>query len=342
MVHSWKSRLAAIIFAIACSVVAANAANVTVSGTDFLLDGKPWIPKGVVLVGSLAPAEDFKRSAYAKAYESFTPDLLQQIKRFGADVVRLKANAFALDPQSPQHKPDYRDKLLAIVQQVRDAGFIVIVSMLEPGTFKGDPSFSRMPSEATGRAWAPLIPRLGKDRGVILELFDEPSAKEPSRDNWEKWRAGMQSTVDSVRRAGAENVVLLDGLRNGHILDGAPKINDPLGQLGYAVHPYLTRRNNEPREWDHSFGNFAKSRPVMATEWNALSNRPAQCEANTPETVQQFFAYLRRLRVGLVLWAYDLPGVQRDGVLTSFKGHRCGPGTLFGAGEAVKEYFAAH
>ena len=153
----------------------------------------------------------------------------------------------------------------------------------------------------------------------------------------------MQTVVTALRTANTKNVIFLDGLRNGKILDGAPPIKDPIQQLAYAVHPYFIRQNNDRSEWDKNFGTFAKSNPVMATEWNALSNRRAQCDADTLKRVNDFFSYLRERKIGLVLWAYDLPGVGgTTGKLTTLKGQSCGPNGLFGAGEITKEYFAAH
>jgi endoglucanase len=339
---AWKRYAAAAILAFALALSpAAQAADVTVSGTQFLQDGKPWIAEGVVLVGLLAPVENFARPAYASAYRRYGPDLLTDIRAYGADTVRLKVSETGLDPQSPFYKAGYRDEVLGRIKDLRKAGFIVIVSMLLVNSQR-DKSQPRMASAATNRAWETIIGDIGKDRGIMLEIVDEPSLQQPTPENWETWQTGMQGIVDTIRRAGSQNVILLDGLRNGKVLEGAPAVNDPTGQIAYAVHPYLTKRNRTQKNWEDNWGRFARTHPTMATEWNALSDRKAQCEPDIPTRVAEFFGYLRELRMGLVIWAFDLPGVKRGGSLTNFKNFECGSGTKNGAGEAVRDYFLAH
>ena len=65
------------------------------------------------------------------------------------------------------------------------------------------------------------------------------------------------------RAAGPRDAVLAQSF------DGAPPLDDPLGQLGYAVHPYLGRHNQTRAQWEKKWGDFARTHPVMATEFNA-------------------------------------------------------------------------
>ena len=138
-----------------------EASEVSVSGADFLLDGKPWIAEGVVLVGLLAPGENFRRPSYAKAYRDFNVGLLDDIREFGADLIRLKASEPALDPQSPSYQKDYPQEVVAMVRQVRKAGFVVILSMLRPDVR------DRMPNKITVRAWHSIIGEIGQDRAYV-------------------------------------------------------------------------------------------------------------------------------------------------------------------------------
>jgi endoglucanase len=350
--NTFRRALSATVFAIALFISAAcNAAEIRVSGNRFLRDGKPWIAEGVVLVGLLASAEKFKRPAYDKAHKMFGPKLLDDIRAYGADTIRVKARQEGLDPRSQFYLPGYRDEVVQNIKQIRNNGFIVVVSMLsllaEGGmpVAKGTPLSARMPSEDTARAWSEIIKDIGQDKGILLEIYDEPGITKPTPENWEIWREGMQLVVDSLRKNGAQNVLLLDGLRTAHILEGAPEIKDPLDQIGFAIHPYLFRRSRTEAQWEKQFGRFARSKPVMATEWNALSNRQAQCDANQPERASKFLSYLQERQIGLIIWAFDLPGVRRGQKLTSFRNHACGSrnkAVRSGAGELVRDYFQAN
>ena len=54
----------------------------------------------------------------------------------------------------------------------------------------------------------------------------------------------MQSLIDALRAAGvAERAAGRRGAVSRTTFDGAPPLDDPLGQLGYAVHPFLARIN---------------------------------------------------------------------------------------------------
>lgn len=314
--------------------------EVIISGKDFLRDGTPWVAEGVTLVGLVAP-EGKLRPAYAKAKSLFGPDLLDQIRDYGADVIRFHVSQAGLDPQSPIHDGAYKEQVIKTVRLVRSEGFSVILCMQWQGP-AGSSAEENMPSDATRRAWSEMAGAFAADKGVLFELFNEPGLKQNTGENWRIWQSGMQSLVDEVRGQGAKNVLLLDGLRGAKYLNDAPSISDPLRQTGYAVHPFLMKFNRTPKQWERNWGAFARSNPVMATAFNALSDRPAQCSPDSPERTTELFRYLRELRIGLVIWAFDLPAVRNGGDLTSFKGYSCGPGTRFGAGEAVRDYFHAH
>ena len=53
----------------------------------------------------------------------------------------------------------------------------------------------------------------------------------------------MQGLIDTLRKAGVGERAAGRRDQFARILDGAPPLDDPLGQLGYAVHPFLGRHN---------------------------------------------------------------------------------------------------
>jgi endoglucanase len=321
---------------LALAAVALAGGDISVSGNRFLKDGAPWVAEGVTLVGFVAP-KDRLRPKYVAARARFGPALLDQVRQYGADLVRFQVSQPGLDPRSRIHDPHYRMEVLDAIALARAKGFTVIVSM-QGHDIAGLRTPAGMPTNATRRAWDAIAGALGQDRGILLELFNEPALRDRTPENWETWRADMQSLIDRLRAAGARNVLLADGLRAAQFLGGAPRLRDPLDAVGYAVHPYLRGANRTEAQWDENFGRFARHHPVMATEFNARSQNRS-CRKSTPREVDRLLHYLRERDIGLVIWAFDLPGVVRDGTLTSYRDLTCGPEGVGGAGEAVHKHF---
>lgn len=322
--------------------VAAAQGDISVQGATLLRDDRPWIAKGVTLVGLVAPTAATRAVLYAQARNQFGAEELQSIKRFGADLIRFQVSQGGSDPQSSIYSEDYIKEVKAAVAMARDQGFTVIVSLQAQSPSGLDEM--GMPNKKAQRAWQSLAPLFATDRGVMLELFNEPSPNGPDAveaHNWDSWRAAMQSLVDEVRSLGAKNVLLADGLYWAQMLDGAPLLEDPASELAYAIHPYYSERMRSRSDWNKMFGYFSQRHAVMATEWNAVSFR-RNCNRDTPKFAADMLSYLKEQKIGLVVWSYDFPGAlftDLNGPLTNFDGFRCGAGSKYGAGEMIAHYF---
>lgn len=318
------------------------AEEISVDGTRFLKDGEPWIAEGVTLVGRVAPENQVVgHKAYENARAMFGTQLFADVRDYGADLVRYQFSQSGLDPQSPLHDPDYLEEVLDAVRQARDNGFTVIVSMQWQGPSGKLPEETGMPSASTDRAWMQIIHDLADDRGIMLEIYNEPALVTPKPENWETWREEMQDLIHLLRGAGSENVLLVGGLNYSHILGGSPELLDPLGQLGFAVHPFLGPKNRTRKQWNSNFGNFANGHPVMATAFMSRSG-DKNCEEDDPAVTADLLQYLNKKEIGLVIWAFDLGVVRKDGELRNFEDFTCKGGKVGGAAEVIHEYFLAH
>ena len=325
---------------LAVRVLAADG-EISVQGNKILRDGKPWIAKGVTIVGVVAP-EKRLGGPYVQAHKFFGPTELDAAKQYGADLIRFQVSQAGSDRQSEIYSDEYPNAVKLAVALARSKGFSVIVSLQSqpPSGVKE----TGMPSDKSVRAWQSLAPLFADDRGVMLEIFNEPSPEGPEATpshDWDTWRQRMQPIVDEIRRHGGRNVLLLDGLFWAQMLDGAPRLNDPLGQIAYAEHPYISPRLRNRQDWDRMFGNFASNHPVMVTEWNATGRK--NCTEAMPQWAADMVAYVRDRQIGLVGWAFDLPGTliaNFDWSLTNYNGFYCGPDTRFGAGELIHGYFS--
>jgi hypothetical protein len=316
--------------------------EISVQGNKFLRDGKPWIARGVTIVGVVAPEKSL-RGPYVQAHKFFGPAELDAAKQYGADLIRFQVSQAGSNKLSGIYSDDYLDAVKSAVALARGKGFSVIVSLQSEKPSGVDET--GMPNEKAVQAWQSLAPLFGDDRGVMLEIFNEPSPNGPdttSSHDWDTWQKTMQPLVDEIRRRGARNVLLLDGLYWSQVLDGAPRLNDPLSQVAYAEHPYMSPRLRNRQDWESMFGRFASNHPVMVTEWNATGRK--NCIPSVPQWAADMLAYLHEHQIGLVGWAFDLPGTlsaNYDWSMTNYNGFYCGPVERFGAGELIHNYFMA-
>jgi hypothetical protein len=321
--------------------IPAATGEISVQGTAILRDSRPWIPKGVTVVGRVAPASVTRGENFIRAREEFGVQEMERIKEFGADTIRFQVSQGGGDPESIIFSKEYIEEIKGAVNLARSHGFTVILSLQSEKPSGLDEL--GMPNQKAQRAWNMFAPLFAEDRGVMLELFNEPSPNGPDAvqpHNWDTWRAGMQPLVNVVRKMGAKNVVILDGLYWSQELEGAPPIEDGLAQVIYAVHPYFSVRLRDRPAWDSMFGRFSRNHAVIATEWNAVSFRQ-NCNADTPAFAANMLGYLHEMRIGLVVWSFDLPRTvfDQNGQLVNFVGFHCGPDTDYSAAALISEYF---
>ena len=285
---------------------AAAAQDITIQGTSFYRDGKPWILKGVDLAGlAQSPhirARD-KGAAQARAYWG-DAEVTAIKKNLGVDTLRLQVSPAGLDPQSPEYDKSYLPELLENIQSVRKLGFTVIIGM--NGQQDGKTPEACMPAENSARAWKTIAPSFIHDRGIMFELFNEP-CKSLNEQSKAEWVHGMQSLVDAVRGVGATNIVLLDGLWYARTTNGLfPLIHDPLpNRMGLAVHAYMLKGAFEnEKQWHDQFGASAERYPLVVTEWNATPTNGC-VGPGTPAAALTLMRYLEKLHVGLVGWGME-------------------------------------
>ncbi|HJV71824.1 glycoside hydrolase family 5 protein [Ideonella sp.] len=320
---------------------AAGMLGVQAGGSQLLRDCKPWVPRGLSFFGRLVPRGHPADPSTAAAQERFDAEALRLARAVGADVVRLQIGQPFLDPQSPQHDPAYLGEVKDAAAQARRAGFSVILSLQWEGR-TGVKPVEMLPKASALRAWAAVAPAFADDLGVAFELFNEPaSPPDPGPGFWEAWRAGHQALIDTLRRQGVRNLLIVDGLRGGQRLDGAPPLADPIGQLAYAVHPYFGNEDNSPAGWDQRFGRFASTHPVIATEWGHAAQH---CERGGADRVEQLIGYLAERHIGLVAYGSDERHsrlLHWDGerpVWSSYRGRPCA-GARAGPGELLQALF---
>ncbi len=294
--------------------------GVTVQGPHLLRGGLPWMPRGVQIVGLVAPDGSFS-GKYTAANAHFGRAELQAAIADHADTVRFQVSEFGLDPQDPLYSPAYVQEVYNGVELARSLGLAVIVS-LQAQPPAGSTSGCPLPDPGAERDWQELAPMFSGDSGVMLELFNEPwMGATPAA--WQLWEnggmstqpdgqvcqvVGMQTLIDDVRNAGADNVIIVPGLGGETTLAGMPPMGDPANpanpQLAYGIHyPNLSSSSTW---WDSEFGHFSATAPVIVTEWYATSTH--DCVSNEPAKAALLLDYLASKQIGSVGYAFDVPG----------------------------------
>lgn len=278
--------------------------NVTVRDNRLIRDGGDWIPHGFVQVAFVAPpGVNDSNPIFPIASENYSPEEYSAMRASGADSVRMQVSQPGLDPENPLFILQFRGRVIAAVQAARAAGLTVIIS-IQDETQSGETMPTALPDDATRRVWQELAPAFGTDRGVLLELLNEPRLS-VSPTNWQAWGEAMNKTIRTVRDSGAMNVVVADGLEFAEQLKGAPRLNDPLGQVAYASHPYAHNASEQnATAWDSKFGDLAREVPVIVTEWTTAV--PYYCQTDTtPASVVSFLQYLQDHKIGLEVVTWD-------------------------------------
>lgn len=311
----------------------------TISGTTLERDGHAWTPKGVQLVGFVAPPNALK-GEYVAAHAHFGQAEFDAIKSYGADFVRFQISHPGLDTGSPLYSTSYIDSLMSAVKLARANGFTVALSVQDqPPSGEAQNQGRPLPDAATVGIWQRLAPKFASDTGVMYELFNEPF-KSATPEGWALWQASMQPVIDAIRATGARNVIIVEGLAMGHRLDNAPALHDSANQLAYGIHPYFWKAYNTTRAWDHYFGDFAQNHVVISTEWNALSRTVAVCRDDYPQIAANLLNYLKQRHIGMVGFAFDLPVtlIKDFWSYTTYDNFQCGAPDK-GAGELLRRYY---
>ncbi len=285
-----------------------TAGDVTLSNNQLMKGGVAWVPHGYYMIAfEASPTHvDPTEPWWNNAYLNYTAQEFTDMKAAGADSVRLQVAQPGMDPSNEEglYSETYSNQAIAAVKAARAAGLTVILSVQdEPQS--GETMQETLPNPTTQRIWGSVLaPAFGKDKGVLFELFNEPSlVANPA--NWQAWQTAMNTTIQTVRSMGSENVIVVDGLSSAQALNGALPLTDPMNEIVYASHPYVNKQEGEAgfkqAAWDEKFGNFAATHPVLISEWGEGYFH----NANTAAETLNFFAYLQSKNIGLEAGIWD-------------------------------------
>jgi endoglucanase len=221
------------------------------------------------------------------------------MKSYGINAVRIPLNEACWLGESyvkPAYSGQrYRAAVEAYVRRLNASGIVVIVDLhWTDGSYMGTASACSS-AEATCQKpmpdaagaipfWQSVASTFKGNDAVIFDLFNEPYPEQADKGNtsegWQCWLhggscagisypvAGMQTLVNTVRSAGATNVLMLGGLEWSNDLSGwlAHEPTDPDHNLAASWHSYNFNACSTESCWNQQIRPVLAKVPVIAGE----------------------------------------------------------------------------
>lgn len=178
----------------------------------------------------------------------------------------------------------------------------------------------RAPREADAAFWTAVAERLGNHPAVLFELFNAPHDM-----SWAVWRnggatgigppdeygkplpdiqaVGMQGLLEAVRAAGAENIVIANGLSGGYdlagVLDGHA-LEDPGGRgvvYGTRIYPRMA-------DWKGLITRAAEVVPVFITEVGVAESSSDPAEETPVLEASEVLEWLEVREIPWTAWCF--------------------------------------
>lgn len=173
----------------------------------------------------------------------------------------------------------------------------------------------QMPDNDSVTFWQQVAKIYAGYSNVLFELFNEPHPAQ-----WSCWAAsctitndtswvsdcscketftykspGMQGLVNAIRRAGANNLVLVAGMNWGYDLSQITTYRISGTNVVYDTHPYPYPQK-QPANWDTYFGKISATYPVMSAE-----NGEYDCGTSY---MSPLLSYFDAHSIGWMAWAW--------------------------------------
>ncbi len=215
-----------------------------------------------------------------------------------------------------------------VVQEANQAGLYTILNLHDDDQ-AGSPygSNANVPKPESIAFWKIFAAHYASKPMVIFDAFNEPQY--PDGKTWLKGGGivkgstgktapivGMQALVDTIRTAGAKQIIVIGGMRYPIIYArkyGVKlRINDP--NIVYTKHWYRQIASGDATLWNSSLGYFKGHYPLYLGEWALLPNPKAdatyRCKGATMQNANQkvinFLNYMDKNQMSWTAWQFDI------------------------------------
>jgi hypothetical protein len=262
-----------------------------VSGNHFVDGGKTVRLLGVNVSGT----ENYCEQGIGIFQAPTDMTLVSPMKAWGINTIRVPLNEdcwLGINGVKSQYSgAAYRRAIAGFVELLRRNGMYVVLDLHvnAPGEVLATSQQPMADADHSIDFWASVAEAFKADAGVVFDLYNEPDLDggKVTGQSWDCWRdgctisgwrgfggsartAGMQPMLDAVRRAGANNVVVLTGLGSGEFV-GTPWLEhlprDPQKNVAAGHHNYSFNGGcNTPSCWQSTVANVAAVVPVVVGE----------------------------------------------------------------------------
>jgi hypothetical protein len=250
---------------------------------------------------------------------------------WNSKLIRLSLNQDFWLNTSAQHDPNYQCWVDQQVQWIRslDMGVILDLHWSDCGNLQISTSCQQpMADENSLTFWKEVATKYANQEDIMFELYNEPMIIP-----WNIWRdggslstsggccgggeftaVGMQQLYDEVRSTNANNIVVVGGINWAYDLSGVTSGYALNGtNIVYNTHPYNHNDGSKmPSDWPRAFGNLAKEKPVMATEFGQY------CYSGDYD--QEFIQFASSYNMSWTAWAWFVADCNFPSMISDWNG----------------------
>lgn len=269
---------------------------------------------------------------------------------WGANVVRLPLNqdCWISSASNPSYTAAYAMTVDDQVQAALQAGMDIILDLhwSDTGTFSVGASCLNsngncaqvMADTNSNTFWQQVATIYKNSPNVIFELYNEPhiGSTTPSAADWSAWlnggpsgtgftAVGMQTLYNTIRSAGANNLIIVGGQNWAYDLSMVPTYAVQGTNIVYNTHPYSNKTPSGASSWETIFGFLTQTYPVIATEFGNLASgqtatgSSTDCDPSFDTSLIQFMGQKSNPspphKMSWTAWAFD-PYVSLSGECT--------------------------
>lgn len=254
---------------------------------------------------------------------SFREDIFQEIKKWGANIVRLPVHPAVWQAEGTSFTFQILDRA---IRWARKHELYVILDFHSIG-YPPDDVFFNQHHDVYGEIyetnakqiksfWSTAARRYADSETVVFyEIFNEPVVSpnnypaEITGEHWIRWRNFAEEVIDIIRRHDESTPVMVGGLRFGYDLSFVLKSPVRRDQVVYTTHPYPGKQ--WAVSWDEAFGTVSESYPVYVSEFGFSTTSPDKhfFEGNFKEDDKQYrnqiITYLNHKKIGWTAWSFS-------------------------------------
>jgi aryl-phospho-beta-D-glucosidase BglC (GH1 family) len=232
----------------------------------------------------------------------FNRRFFEELRATGANVVRLPVH-----PHYWQEDPDYLWRYIdRAAGWTGELGMYLIIDWhsignVQTGTAPLMPELYSHTYEMTADFWEQVATHFQETPHVLFEIFNEPQGISA-----EAWRDSASELTGIIRAQGAEQPVIVGGLKYARDLSWVLETPVPGENVAYASHIYPSHARPL---WGTYFGAVSERHPVLITEWgfmdeNASADQP-YLNGDVEGYGQPLMDYLDERGIGWTACWYD-------------------------------------